>query len=102
MDYRSEDQVNTDLKERLFAGATITSCLFSFISCLSLVIVVPTISENAISISEKMYMGSKHCNVSQQFIQQIYNTGSLFVELNKAGLPFSVRSTLSLYTCLTF
>jgi hypothetical protein len=64
MEDYGESRDKTELRERLFAGATLTACLFSFISCLSLVIVVPTISENAISLSERMYENSRHCNVS--------------------------------------
>lgn len=64
MNYGGDGCDKTELRERLFAGATLTACLFSFISCLSLVIVIPTISENAISLSERMYGGARYCNVS--------------------------------------
>lgn len=64
MEDYGEGRDKTELRERLFAGATLTACLFSFISCLSLVIVVPTISENAILLSERMYGNARYCNVS--------------------------------------
>lgn len=64
MDYNnSDDRDNTEIKESFFAGATITACLFSFLSCLSLVVAVPMLSETSLTISERMYSGARHCNV---------------------------------------
>ncbi|KAI6217631.1 hypothetical protein M3Y95_01209800 [Aphelenchoides besseyi] len=65
MDLGVDNSVDcAELRERLFAGATLASCLFAFVSCFSLIIVVPMLSENAISLSERMYESARQCNES--------------------------------------
>lgn len=53
-----------ELRERLFAGVTIASCVFSFVACFSLTVAVPMIAQSSLTIAESAYHGVKHCNVS--------------------------------------
>ncbi|CAD5211874.1 unnamed protein product [Bursaphelenchus xylophilus] len=65
----STEQSNEEIRERFYAGVTVTACLFAFVSCLCLVITVPILCENVIEISERMYDQAQSCNESMEVLK---------------------------------
>ncbi|KAI6198031.1 hypothetical protein M3Y94_01296900 [Aphelenchoides besseyi] len=107
MDLGVDNSVDcAELRERLFAGATLASCLFAFVSCFSLIIVVPMLSENAISLSERMYESARQCNESIEELRTRMDSWHLInkkynaIDNRQNHSLCSVRSTTISSLCL--